>query len=180
MFVCMIVWGARANQRHTRHHRSSRVCEWSLHVRTRVCWQLACMLIQVDKQRTDTFMHIREAYIRLCFRRKKRKEISTGACMHMHVCMHVPTAAQPHLKGVRACTTCVSVCVATISLIHPLCLSVCLSVHVRRCVLIFVNAMLRCYACATSIWCQVKQLSYTLIRTHTHTHSTLSLKHSTL
>jgi hypothetical protein len=22
------------------------------------------------------------------------------ACMHMHVCMHVPTAAQPHLKGV--------------------------------------------------------------------------------
>jgi hypothetical protein len=34
----MIVWGARANQRHTRHHRSSRVCEWSLHVRARcVC-----------------------------------------------------------------------------------------------------------------------------------------------
>ncbi len=32
MFVCMIVWGARANQGHTRHHHSSRVCEWSLHV----------------------------------------------------------------------------------------------------------------------------------------------------
>ncbi len=42
------------------------------------------------------------------------------------VCMHVPTTAQPHLKGVRVCTTCASVCAATISLIHPLCLSVCL------------------------------------------------------
>ena len=31
---------ARANQRHTHHHRSSRVCEWSLHVGVRacVCW----------------------------------------------------------------------------------------------------------------------------------------------
>ena len=38
--VCMCVWGARATQRHTRHHRCSRVCEWSLHVCTcaRVCW----------------------------------------------------------------------------------------------------------------------------------------------
>ena len=34
----MCVWGARANQRHTRHHRSSSVCEWSLHVCTRMCW----------------------------------------------------------------------------------------------------------------------------------------------
>jgi hypothetical protein len=25
--VCMCVYGARANQRHTRHHRCSRVCE---------------------------------------------------------------------------------------------------------------------------------------------------------
>jgi hypothetical protein len=35
--VCMCVWGSRANQRHTRHHRSSRVCEWSLHVCVRAC-----------------------------------------------------------------------------------------------------------------------------------------------
>ena len=27
VFDCMCVCGARANQRHTRHHRSSRVCE---------------------------------------------------------------------------------------------------------------------------------------------------------
>jgi hypothetical protein len=62
-FVCMIVWGARANQRHTRHHRSSRVCEWSLslHVRLRVSWHLSCMLIIVDKQKTDTGMNISEA-----------------------------------------------------------------------------------------------------------------------
>ncbi len=33
VFVC--VWGARVNQRHTRHHRSSRVCAWFLHVRAR-------------------------------------------------------------------------------------------------------------------------------------------------
>ncbi len=38
----------------------------------------------------------------------------------MHLCMHVPTAALPHLKGVRVCTTFVSVCAATISLHHPL------------------------------------------------------------
>jgi hypothetical protein len=36
--VCICVWGARANQRHTRHHGSSRVCEWSLHVRECDCF----------------------------------------------------------------------------------------------------------------------------------------------
>jgi hypothetical protein len=61
----------------------------------------------------------------------KEKERDKHACMHMHVCMHVPTADQPHLKGVRVCTTCASVCAATISLIHPLCLSVCLYMYVR-------------------------------------------------
>ena len=55
-FVCTIVWGARANQRHTRHHRSSRACEWSLHVRTCACWQLSCMLIKVHKQK-DRYVH---------------------------------------------------------------------------------------------------------------------------
>jgi hypothetical protein len=36
--ACMCVWGARANQRHTRHHRSSRLCEWSLKsVRAQAC-----------------------------------------------------------------------------------------------------------------------------------------------
>ncbi len=52
-WICMIVWGASKNQRHTRHHRISRVCQWSLHVRMCVCWQLSCMLIKVDKQKTD-------------------------------------------------------------------------------------------------------------------------------
>jgi hypothetical protein len=61
MFVCMIVWGARANQPHTRHHGRSRVCEWSLHVCSNVSWQLSCMLIKVDKQKTDTVIHISEA-----------------------------------------------------------------------------------------------------------------------
>ncbi len=56
MFVFMIYWGERANQRHTHHHRSSRVCEWSLHV-----WQLSCMLKKMDKQKTDTGIHISEA-----------------------------------------------------------------------------------------------------------------------
>ncbi len=37
VYVC--VCGARANQRRTRHHRSSRVCEWCcLNVRACVCW----------------------------------------------------------------------------------------------------------------------------------------------
>ncbi len=35
--VGMCVCGARANQRHTRHHRSSRVCEWCLHVCASAC-----------------------------------------------------------------------------------------------------------------------------------------------
>ena len=96
-----------------------------------------------------------------------------------HVCLHVPTAAQPHLKGVRVCTTCTSVCAATISLIHPLWLSVCLSVHVCPCVLMLVSTMLRCYECATSIWCRSNSCHIHLIR-HTRTHSTLALKYSTL
>jgi hypothetical protein len=84
------------------------------------------MLINVDKQKTDTVICISEAYIRLCFHRKKTKEISKHACTCTCACMcPLPTAAQPHLKGVRVCTTCASVCAATISLIHPLCLSVC-------------------------------------------------------
>jgi hypothetical protein len=40
LYVCLYAWlyedWARVNQRHTRHHRSSRVCEWSLHVCARV------------------------------------------------------------------------------------------------------------------------------------------------
>jgi hypothetical protein len=50
--------------------------------------------------------------------------------LHARV-MHVPTAAQPHLKGVRVCTSCTSVCAATFSVIHPLCLSVCLYMYIR-------------------------------------------------
>jgi hypothetical protein len=41
MFVCMIVREARANQRHTRHHQSSRVCECDLH--GRVCELVECV-----------------------------------------------------------------------------------------------------------------------------------------
>jgi hypothetical protein len=52
MLACLIFWGARANQRHTRQHHSSRLCQWSLHVCVCVCWQLSCMLIKVDKQLT--------------------------------------------------------------------------------------------------------------------------------
>jgi hypothetical protein len=33
MYACRCVKGTRANQRHTRHHRCSRVFEGSLHVR---------------------------------------------------------------------------------------------------------------------------------------------------
>jgi hypothetical protein len=130
MIVCMFVWGSRANQPHTRHHRSSRVCQWSLHVvRTtvttivniqhamiqklslsaRVCWQLSCMLIQVDKQRTDTVIHISEAYIRLCFHRKKRKEISTHACTSTCACMCPPQLN--HISRVCECALQVRVCV---------------------------------------------------------------------
>jgi hypothetical protein len=119
----MIVWGATANQRHTRHHRSSRVwlvCEWCLHVSARVCWQLPCMLIQVDKQKTDAFIHISETYIILCFHRKKRKEISTHACTCMCACM-----CPQKLNRISR------VCAATIPLILPLCLSVCLYMYVR-------------------------------------------------
>ncbi len=69
--------------------------------------------------------------------------------MHMHVCMHVPTAAQPHLKGVWVCTSCTSVCAATISLIHPRCLSVCLYMYVR---------LSRCFCKNVEVRCSNKHL----------------------
>jgi hypothetical protein len=56
---------------------------------------------------THTHTHTHTIYVRLS----------------LYVCRHVPTAAQPHLKGVRVSTTCASVCAATIS--------VCLFMYVR-------------------------------------------------
>jgi hypothetical protein len=102
----------------------------------------------------------------------KETETDKHACMHMHVCMHVPTAAQPHLKGVRVCTTCASVCTATISLIHPLSLSVCLYMYVRACIY---NAEVLCMCNKHLMLGQTA-----VIYTHTYTHPTLSLKPSTL
>ena len=41
-------------------------------------------------KKTDTFIHISEAYIRLCFHRKKRKDISTHAGTCTCACMSPP------------------------------------------------------------------------------------------
>jgi hypothetical protein len=113
----------------------------------RVCVLTAVVHAHKSAQtKTDTVMHISAAYIRLRFHRKKRKEISTHACTCTCACMCPPQLN--HLNGVRVCTTCASVCAATIPLIHPLYLSVCL---VRPCVLMLVYTMLRYYACATRI-----------------------------
>ncbi len=62
--VSVCVWGARANQRHTRHHRSSSVCEWSLHACARV-WagtisliSLFCVCLSAGAHRdTNTHTH---------------------------------------------------------------------------------------------------------------------------
>jgi hypothetical protein len=102
---------------------------------------------------------------------KQRKEISTHACiracMHMRVCMHVPTAAQPHLKGVRVRTTCASVCAATISLIHPLCLSVCLYMYVRLSWCFLNSAEVRC---SNKHW-MLSQTAVIYTRLYTHSHT---------
>jgi hypothetical protein len=112
----------------------------------------------------------------------KEKERDKHACMHMHVCMHVTTAAQPHLQGVRVCTTCASVCAATVatSLIHPLCLSLsvctCTSVCPDAC--IYNPEVLS--MCNKHFMLGQTTVIYPHTYTHNHTHSTLSLKHSTL
>jgi hypothetical protein len=133
MFVCMIVWGVRANQRHTRHHCSSRVCEWSLHARARACWQ----------------------------QRQKRKEISTHPHASVHTCAHRSSTAS------QGCASVESVCCYYFA--NPSTVSVCLSVNVRPCVLMLAYTILRSSPSSTHIWCWVNQLSYPLIRTHTHT-----------
>jgi hypothetical protein len=81
-----------------------------------------------SEQTKNRYVHAHQWNINPTVFSPKEMERDQHACMHMHACMHVPSAAQPHLKGVRVCTTWASVCVDTILLIHPLRLSVCLSV----------------------------------------------------
>ncbi len=100
------------------------------------------------------------------------------AIMRMHVCMHVPTASLPYLKSVWVCATCPSVCAATISLIHALCVCVRLYMYVRV-----------SWCLYTQCWGPVQQQAFDFCqsaviyidsRKHNHTHSTLSLKYRTL
>jgi hypothetical protein len=125
MYLCIIVWGSRANQRHTPHHRSSRVCEWSLNVRERVCWQQSYMLIKLDNQKTDTFMQISEAYIRLCSHlaccvsidvqmiytlsptRSVKHTCSHLGCSVKHTCSHLAYTSVKHTCSHLAC--CISI-----------------------------------------------------------------------
>ncbi len=88
----------------------------------------------------------------------------------MHVCMHVPTAAQPHLKGVRVRTTSASVCAATISLIHPLCPSVCLYMYVS----VSSSLCIQRSSFATSISCDQTVVMKTYTNTQSHTFNTFT------
>ena len=60
--LCMCVCGARANQRHTRHHRCSSMSEWPLLVRARAFvlglfrWSLYCHCLSAGAHR-DTKTH---------------------------------------------------------------------------------------------------------------------------
>ncbi len=121
----MIVWGSKANQRRTRHHRSSRVCEWSLHVCARVCWQLCC---RACSTKTDTFIHISEAYIRLCFHRKKEKERDKHA--YTCTCACLCPLQLNRISRVYDCALHVRVGVL-ILLIRQLLVSVCMHMYVR-------------------------------------------------
>ncbi len=79
----------------------------------------------MDKQRTDTVIHISEEYIRLRFHRKKRIEISTHACTCTCACMCPPQLDR--ISRVCECALHVRVCVLLPfrSSIHCVCLSVC-------------------------------------------------------
>ena len=116
----------------------------------------SCRACSYSGQPKNRYLQKHWSIIKTTMFSAKEKERDKHACMHMQVCIHVPTAAQPHLKGVRVW----SVCAATTSLIHPLCLSVCLYMYVR--VSWYIHS-----PCSTNIWCWVNQLSYTLIRTLT-------------
>jgi hypothetical protein len=153
MYVCMYdcLRSESESASHSSPPQLKGVWVISAYVRARVCWQLSCMLIKVDKQKTDTFIHISEAYRRQCFHRKKRKKISTHACTCKWACMCPPQLNR--ISRVCECALNARVCVCCYYFANPSTLSVCLSVHVRPCVLMLVYTMLRCYPCATSIWC---------------------------
>jgi hypothetical protein len=65
----------------------------------------------------------------------------------VHACAHRSSTASQGSASVHYMCECV--CCNYFA--HPSTVSVCLSVHVRPCVLMLVYTMLRCYACATSI-----------------------------
>ena len=74
--VCTIVWGARANQRHTRHHRSSRVY-------VRVSW---CLYVQFWGA-----IHVQQAF-----------DVRSNTC-HIHAYVHTRTHIQHFHSSTALC-----------------------------------------------------------------------------
>jgi hypothetical protein len=135
MHACMYDCMKRsANQRHTRHHRSSKhskgVRVISAYVRASVLTVSETTSVHAYKSGLTKNIRSYALVKRLCFHRKKRKEISTHACTCTCACMCPPQLTRISRVCLQACTTCVSLCAATISLIHPLCASVCLYMYV--------------------------------------------------
>ena len=79
----------------------------------------------------------------------------------VHACAHRSSTAS------QGCASVESVCCYYFA--NPSTVSVRLSVHVRPYVLMLAYTILRSSPSSTNIWCWVNQLSYPLIRTHTHT-----------
>ena len=82
---------------------------------------------KVDKQKTDTSIHMSQAYKQQCFQRQKRKEISPHAstCTCAYMC-------PPQLNRIsRVCECGVCVLLLFRYYFHPLCPSVCLYMYVR-------------------------------------------------
>ncbi len=167
MFVCMIVWGARVNQRHTRHHRSSRVCEWSLYVCARVL--TAVVHSHNSGQAKHRYSHTHQWSINTTVFSAKVKGRDQHACMHMHVYMHVSTAAQPHFKGiptVRDWVRHVRVC-ALLLFANPSTVSVCTCTSVCPHACIYNPAML----CMCNKHLMLDQTAGIYTRTYTRSHT---------
>jgi hypothetical protein len=127
------------------------------------------MLVKVDQKKTDTSIHISETYIPTVFS-PTENERDKHACMHVHVCIHVPTAH----RSSTASQGCASVhymceCVCCYYFANPSTVSVCLAVQCHG-TSVCPDACV-CNDEVLSMCNKHLMLGQPVIYTHTYTHS---------
>ena len=135
-----------------------------------MCARVCVLIADVDSDRHDSAYPSGPHYF---FQVAIKAHSFFHACMHMHVCMHVTTAAQSRLSKVFECALHVPVCVLLRfrSSIHCVCLSVCTCTSVCPDACIY-NDVCIYNAEVLSMCNKHLMLGQTAVRyTHTYTHS---------